>query len=69
MREIEEMKEKLRTELARLRKIVHAEHDIPGDPVIDCHHVEHVKTYAPGVMHCVFDIQVAPFEASLGLAE
>jgi tRNA wybutosine-synthesizing protein 2 len=25
---------------------------------ISCDHVEEVKTYAPGVMHCVFDIQV-----------
>lgn len=25
---------------------------------INCDHVEEVKTYAPGVMHCVFDIQV-----------
>jgi tRNA wybutosine-synthesizing protein 2 len=25
---------------------------------IGCDHVEEVKTYAPGVMHCVFDIQV-----------
>ncbi|KAJ5973377.1 hypothetical protein N7481_010587 [Penicillium waksmanii] len=69
VREIEEMKEKLKTELARLRKMVHAEYVILADPVIDCHHVEHVKTYAPGVMHCVFDIQISPLEDSLGLAE
>lgn len=25
---------------------------------IHCDHVEEVKTYAPGVMHCVFDIQI-----------
>lgn len=25
---------------------------------VGCDHVEEVKTYAPGVMHCVFDIQV-----------
>lgn len=25
---------------------------------IACVHVEHVKTFAPGVMHCVFDIQI-----------
>ena len=29
------------------------------DLSIGCDHVEEVKTYAPGVMHCVFDIQVA----------
>lgn len=27
-------------------------------PEVACHHVEQVKTYAPGVMHCVFDITV-----------
>jgi tRNA wybutosine-synthesizing protein 2 len=26
---------------------------------ISCCHIEQVKTYAPGVMHCVFDIEVA----------
>ena len=30
------------------------------DRSIRCVHVEHVKTYAPGVMHCVFDIEVQP---------
>jgi tRNA wybutosine-synthesizing protein 2 len=29
-----------------------------GDLSISCDHVEEVKTYAPGVMHCVFDIQI-----------
>ncbi|OKL56309.1 hypothetical protein UA08_08433 [Talaromyces atroroseus] len=29
-----------------------------GQPSITCDHVEQVKTYAPGVMHCVYDIQV-----------
>jgi tRNA wybutosine-synthesizing protein 2 len=23
-----------------------------------CEHVERVKTFAPGVMHCVFDIRI-----------
>ena len=27
---------------------------------VSCRHVERVKTYAPGVMHCVFDMYVAP---------
>lgn len=25
-----------------------------------CSHIKHVKTYAPGVMHCVFDMHIAP---------
>ena len=27
---------------------------------VGCVHVEQVKTYAPGVMHCVFDIEMKP---------
>jgi tRNA wybutosine-synthesizing protein 2 len=27
---------------------------------VTCVHVEEVKTYAPGVMHCVFDLRIAP---------
>jgi tRNA wybutosine-synthesizing protein 2 len=29
------------------------------EPNIECMHVEHVKTYAPGVMHCVFDAKLS----------
>ncbi|KIW97828.1 uncharacterized protein Z519_01412 [Cladophialophora bantiana CBS 173.52] len=27
---------------------------------VTCPHVEQVKTYAPGVMHCVFDVEIKP---------
>ncbi|KKZ63972.1 hypothetical protein EMCG_01726 [[Emmonsia] crescens] len=30
-------------------------------PAAECIHVERVKTYAPGVMHCVFDLFIPPF--------
>jgi len=29
---------------------------------IECEHVERVKSYAPGVMHCVFDIAIMPVD-------
>ena len=29
---------------------------------VSCEHVEQVKSYAPGVMHCVLDIAIAPTE-------
>ncbi|KKK22819.1 hypothetical protein ARAM_005049 [Aspergillus rambellii] len=32
-------------------------------PRTNCLHVEQVKTYAPGVMHCVFDIRLSPYES------
>ena len=28
--------------------------------IVRCEHVEEVKTYAPGIIHCVFDIAVVP---------
>ncbi|KAL4802309.1 S-adenosyl-L-methionine-dependent methyltransferase [Aspergillus unguis] len=28
------------------------------EPRVECPHVEQVKTYAPGVMHCVFDLKL-----------
>ncbi|KAI4238245.1 MAG: hypothetical protein L6R40_005785 [Gallowayella cf. fulva] len=31
---------------------------------VECQHVERVKAYAPGVMHCVFDIALLPPKAS-----
>ena len=33
---------------------------LKGDFDVSCNHVEQVKTYAPGIMHCVFDIYVSP---------
>ena len=30
---------------------------------VHCEHVERVKTYAPGIMHCVFDISITPSKA------
>ena len=32
---------------------------------VKCHHVEHVKSYAPGVMHCVLDIHICPTPPTL----
>ena len=31
-----------------------------GDAKVECEHVELVKSYAPGVMHCVLDIAISP---------
>ncbi|KAL3472114.1 S-adenosyl-L-methionine-dependent methyltransferase [Aspergillus californicus] len=30
-------------------------------PGVECRHVEQVKTYAPGVMHCVFDFRLSAY--------
>lgn len=56
VREIEEKKVEIMTGLRRLRHSVHLGQGISEGPVVNCCHVEHVKTYAPGVMHCVFDM-------------
>jgi len=46
-------------------EIVQAFHDLlteqgGKDWVVDCRHVEKVKSWAPGVFHCVFDIVLTP---------
>lgn len=56
VRGIEQKKAEIMTELARLRT---SRQGNLREPVVDCCHVEHVKTCAPGVMHCVSDIQLS----------
>lgn len=57
VREIEEKKAEILTELGRRWRSVLHKH-ISNDPAVECCHIEHVKTYAPGVMHCVFDVHL-----------
>ncbi|KAJ5802990.1 S-adenosylmethionine-dependent methyltransferase [Penicillium pulvis] len=59
VQEIEKKREEITTQVATLRAQVHLEQKISQEPEINCCHVEHVKTYAPGVMHCVFDISLS----------
>lgn len=56
---IEEKKDEIIRELTYFRAQVYTQQGISQAPVLECDHVEHVKTYAPGVMHCVFDIRVS----------
>jgi len=30
--------------------------------IVQCHHTERVKTFAPGVVHCVFDLRIGGME-------
>lgn len=55
IREIEHKKGEISKELGRLR-IQNSKSKGLGGTLAECRHVEQVKTYAPGVMHCVFDI-------------
>ena len=41
-------------------KLVAADVAKHGQWETSCCHLEEVKTYAPGIMHCVFDIQILP---------
>lgn len=59
VQQIDKKKEEILMELAGLRGRVHDEHGVNQDPTISCVHVERVKTYAPGVMHCVFDMKLS----------
>ncbi|KAE8352642.1 S-adenosyl-L-methionine-dependent methyltransferase [Aspergillus coremiiformis] len=59
LREIELKKEDITTELGRLRAEVLGLQSAAG--LAECRHVEHVKTYAPGVMHCVYDMKLLSY--------
>ncbi|KAJ5690299.1 hypothetical protein N7462_004691 [Penicillium macrosclerotiorum] len=59
VREVEEKKTEIMSGLARHRMLVYQQQGHSEEPIVDCCHVEHVKSYAPGVMHCVFDIQLS----------
>lgn len=60
--EIESKKKNIVTEYAQLASQLAPQlTDIDvGKLSISCDHVERVKTYAPGVMHCVYDIDIHP---------
>ena len=50
-----------RVEIVReIGKLVAADVTKRGQWETSCCHLEEVKTYAPGVMHCVFDIHILP---------
>lgn len=36
-----------------------SQHRGGSSPTVECRHVERVKSYAPGVMHCVFDVYIS----------
>lgn len=55
IREIEHKKDEISKELRQLRIQNFQSKDLER-ALTECRHVEQVKTYAPGVMHCVFDI-------------
>ncbi|PYH83857.1 hypothetical protein BO82DRAFT_35531 [Aspergillus uvarum CBS 121591] len=59
---IEEKKDKVTAVLARLRVKVLGIGSEKVTAAADCRHVEQVKTYAPGVMHCVFDVRLSSRE-------
>ncbi|KAJ5106995.1 hypothetical protein N7456_003670 [Penicillium angulare] len=59
VQEIEEKKEAIMAELGSLRSNAHRQNNTLENLRVECCHVERVKTYAPGVMHCVFDIALS----------
>ncbi|KAI9045223.1 tRNA(Phe) (4-demethylwyosine(37)-C(7)) aminocarboxypropyltransferase [Aspergillus affinis] len=61
IQQIEEKSQEISRELGMLRAQVL---DIP-EVAVECRHVEQVKTYAPGVMHCVFDMRLPSSEPNL----
>ncbi|ERF68323.1 hypothetical protein EPUS_02779 [Endocarpon pusillum Z07020] len=47
--------------------LLHFRSQLGDTKAASCSHVEQVKTYAPGVMHCVFDIHIEPKPISPGV--
>ncbi|EXJ84713.1 hypothetical protein A1O3_05383 [Capronia epimyces CBS 606.96] len=61
IRHIEAMKNQIVQELIGIAHVGSERADGPETPwSVSCDHIHHVKTYAPGVMHCVFDIHITP---------
>ncbi|KIV87312.1 hypothetical protein PV11_02867 [Exophiala sideris] len=58
VRHIETMKSSIVQDIGRMVQGQSIEKEVPW--TVSCDHVAQVKTYAPGVMHCVFDIQIKP---------
>lgn len=66
MREVDRKKAEIITELGRLWRSALHQQGLSIEPVTECCHVEHVKTYAPGVMHCVFDVHLSGSKGNAG---
>lgn len=64
VREIEGKRIEIMTELGKLRRSALPRLGAAEHSVVECRHIEHVKTYAPGVMHCVFDMHLSGLNAS-----
>ncbi|KAB8073999.1 S-adenosyl-L-methionine-dependent methyltransferase [Aspergillus leporis] len=58
VQEIEQTKEDITAKIGKLRARVLGLQNAVG--TAECRHVEQVKTYAPGVMHCVYDMKLLP---------
>ena len=59
IRELDRKKEDIVSELKRLRIEAHQDQFPRIAGVAECRHIEQVKTYAPGIMHCVFDVELS----------
>ncbi|KAN0081066.1 S-adenosyl-L-methionine-dependent methyltransferase [Elaphomyces granulatus] len=58
VQQIEKRKEEIINEFRTMRIAKDGGATISEEVLAGCCHVERVKTYAPGVMHCVFDIEI-----------
>ncbi|EPS40024.1 hypothetical protein H072_6147 [Dactylellina haptotyla CBS 200.50] len=50
--------EEMKSSIIEKFKVLAVDANIPGD--VSCDHIEFVKSWAPGVWHCVFDIRITP---------
>ncbi|KAK2766922.1 hypothetical protein FQN54_006237 [Arachnomyces sp. PD_36] len=65
VKEIEDKKEQIVKELGGLVFHHRGESSTSLNARAECRHVERVKSYAPGVMHCVFDVYIPPTSTML----
>lgn len=59
IQQIDQKKEEIIHEFRRQKAAVDEESDSSPEAIVQCHYIEQVKTYAPGIMHCVFDIAIS----------
>ncbi|RJE20677.1 tRNA wybutosine-synthesizing protein [Aspergillus sclerotialis] len=58
VQDIDKKRDEIVVELGKLWRDSQGDRIPVEHAVAECRHVEEVKTYAPGVMHCVFDIEL-----------
>ncbi|KAL8702246.1 MAG: hypothetical protein Q9201_004508 [Fulgogasparrea decipioides] len=60
VKDIQQRRDEVVETFTRLAEPYHTSSEATSHFDVECQHVERVKTYAPGIVHCVFDIFILP---------